>query len=115
VPTRITIERTGAVLADRARWARTGKERRRGLIGSPPLEPGEGLIIDHSPQVHTFRIKYPIDVVFCTKSWRVRHVVHAMASGRLSRVVVGARYAIEMPAGAAHEVSSGDRLIVEDV
>lgn len=59
-------------------------------------------------------MRWPIDVVFCTKSWRVRHVVHSMAPARLSRVVLGARYAIELPAGAADDVRTGDRLSVEE-
>jgi uncharacterized membrane protein (UPF0127 family) len=115
VATRITIDTTGRVLADRARWARTGKERRKGLIGSPPLEPGEGLIIDRSPQVHTFRMSWPIDVVFCTKSWNVKHIVRSMVPGRLSRIVLGARYAIELPAGTTgDDLEVGDRLTVQD-
>jgi uncharacterized protein len=115
VTARITMDRTGRVLADRARWARTGMERRKGLIGSPTLEPGEGLIVDRSPQVHTFGMSWPIDVVFCTKSWTVKHIVRSMVPGRLSRVVLGARYAIELPAGAAgDDLQVGDRLEVEE-
>ncbi len=84
-------------------------------MGAPPPEPGEGLIIDYSPQVHTVRMACPIDVVFCTKSWRVRHVIHSMAPWRLSRVVLGARYAIELPAGAADDVRTGDRLVLSQL
>lgn len=103
------------MLADRARWARTGKERRKGLIGAPPLESGEGLIVDRSPQVHTFGMSWSIDVVFCTKSWTVKHIVRSMVPGRLSRVVLGARYAVELPEGAAgDDLQVGDPLTVEE-
>jgi uncharacterized protein len=113
VSTRIAIQRTGRALADRARWARTGRERRKGLLGSPPLQPGDGLIIDRSPQIHTFRMSWPIDVVFCTSSWEIRHMVRSMVPGRLSRFVLGARYAIELPEGTLGEdVRIGDRLMV---
>jgi uncharacterized membrane protein (UPF0127 family) len=60
-------------------------------------------------------MSWPIDVVFCTKSWAVKHIVRSMVPGRLSRVVLGARYAIELPAGAAgDDLRIGDRLTVEE-
>jgi uncharacterized membrane protein (UPF0127 family) len=113
VTSRITVAGTGHVLANEAQWARTMTERRRGLIGSPPLEPGQALIIIGGWQVHTFRMDFPIDVVFCNKKWIVKHVVSEMVPNRVSRVVVGARYAIELPAGSVPEnLERGTRLIV---
>lgn len=102
---------TGEVLATRVRWARTFRERMRGLIGSE-IGPDEALII-RAAQVHTFFMSYSIDVVFCDGSWRVVHVVHGMRPDRVSRWARGARYAIEMRAGIAGRVAAGDRLAVE--
>jgi uncharacterized membrane protein (UPF0127 family) len=96
-----------------ARWARSRKQKRAGLIGSPPLEPGEGLIIPGAFQVHTFGMTFPIDVVFCSKAWTVKHVVHRMAPERMSRLVWRARYAVELPAGSVPAgVVKGTRLTV---
>lgn len=97
--TRITEQESAFVLANDARWARSLKERRQGLIGSPPLKPGQALIIDATFQVHTFQMDFPIDVVFCDKNWVVRHMVRSMVPRRVSRLVPSARYAIELPAG----------------
>jgi uncharacterized membrane protein (UPF0127 family) len=113
VTSRITVACSGHVLANEAQWARTMTERRRGLIGSPPLKAGQALIIIGGWQVHTFRMDFPIDVVFCNKKWIVKHVVNEMAPSRVSRVVIGARYAIELPAGSVPEtLGRGTRLIV---
>jgi len=110
------VSGSGHVLADRARWAVNGPERRKGLIGSAPLEPGEGLILDRAYQVHTFRMSWPIDVLFCSRDWEVRHIIRSMVPGRMSKFVLGGRYAIELPAGSLPpEVNRGDRLVVEDV
>lgn len=98
-------------LATRVRWARSFRERMRGLIGSD-LAPDEALVISTS-QVHTFFMSFPIDVVFCDGSWRVVHVVHGMRPNRVSRWVPGARYVVEMRAGVADGVTAGDRLAVE--
>jgi uncharacterized protein len=112
---RIVIERSGEVLASRLRRARTGKERRKGLLGGPRLEPGEALVIDHAFQVHTFGMDYPIDIVFCNKDWVVKHIVRSMRPGRLSRFVLSGRYAVELPSGAvADRVARGDRLLITE-
>lgn len=125
VANRISVGSSGRILADDIRWARTAKERTRGLLGQPPLRSGQALVISsperslnpfsRMPSVHTFGMSYPIDVVFCGGDWLVRHVVHAMAPRRMTRVVFGARHVIEFPAGAIGEdVTSGTLLEVYD-
>ena len=93
------IEVAGRVLADRVRWARSWRERSDGLLRSEPLRDGEALVIEPARQVHTIGMTYPIDVVFCDRKSRVRHVVRRLAPQRITRVVFGARFAIELPAG----------------
>jgi uncharacterized membrane protein (UPF0127 family) len=108
---RIVVELSGRIIADEVIWAHSFRERSRGLIGRAPLRPGEALVLEPGSQVHTWRMTYPIDVVFCDKTWVVRHVVRAMAPRRMSRLVFGSRYVIELPAGAASEdVRRGTRL-----
>ena len=93
-----------------ARWARTRRERRRGLIGSPPLSHGSGFVIEYARQVHTFGMKYSIDVVFCDGEWKVRHIVRDLRPSRVTRLVFRARFVIELPSGAAAGLKVGDRL-----
>lgn len=90
-------------------WASSFRERRRGLLALPPLAEGEALVIPGAFQVHTIGMNYPIDVVFCSSSWIVKHVSRALAPGRITRPVF-ARFAIELVAGGAESVARGDRL-----
>jgi uncharacterized membrane protein (UPF0127 family) len=108
---RILFESDGETLAEEAEWARSFVRRLRGLIGHPKLRPGQALIIEPGPQVHTFGMRYPIDVVFCTRSWRVVGVAH-LQPWRVSRFVRDARYAIELPAGSASSRLEGGTLRV---
>jgi len=111
----IVVEPSGTIIAHELRWARTFAERSRGLIGSPPLEKGQALVIEPATQVHTFRMAYPIDVVFVGRDWTVRHVVRSMARRRLSKFVLRSRYVIEMTAGSLPlEVGPGAQLRVVD-
>lgn len=79
------------------------------------LERGTALILRPAKQVHTFGMRYPIDVVFLGGGGRVLRVVREMQPKRLTRVVLRARAVVELPAGEAAGVAVGDRLIVERV
>ena len=112
VSQRIIVLSTGRVLAHQVRWARKVLERARGLLGRPPLAPGEALVIDNSAQVHTVGMRYSIDVVFCASDWAVLHVVRSMRPMRITRWVRQCRYVIELPAGAAGgDVRAGERVV----
>jgi uncharacterized protein len=86
-------------MADDARLARTSGERRRGLIGRERLWPGGALIIPRCRQVHTFGMRFPIDVVFIDRSGSVVRVCRELSPRRLSPFVPRARRAIELEAG----------------
>lgn len=103
VPLTLTDTSTGRVLADDVRRARTFKERTKGLIGRAPLQRGQALLLEKAPQIHTFGVAYPLDVVFCDKALRVKHVTREIRPRRLGRWVFGAYYAIEFPAGSVDE------------
>lgn len=62
---------------------------------------GEALVISGSAhQVHTFGVRFPIDVAFCDADWRIAHVVRCMRPRRVTRWVPRARYVIEMRCGS---------------
>ena len=110
---RLVHDATGRVLADRITWARTRRERARGLIARPALQAGEALIIERAKQVHTFGVASPIDVVFCDASWKVLLIVSPLPRYRVTRWVRAARFVIELPPGAAESLRAGDRLVVD--
>lgn len=105
--------RDGEVLAS-AEVATTRAARRRGLLGRPAVD--GVLVLERCRQVHTFGMKYPIDVVFCDRQNRVLRVV-TLKPGRVSRPVLRARRVVEAQGGAAARwgVVVGDVLeLVED-
>ncbi len=94
------------VLAEKAAVAETPGSRRRGLLRTDSLPDGGGLLIVPCRNVHTFGMRYPIDVVFVDESWTVRRIVHGMKPGRLSPLVLDSRAALELPAGKAAETGT---------
>jgi len=85
--------------------------RMRGLLGRSELPAGHGMLINPAPSVMTYFMRFPIDVVFLDRDWRVVKVVHRLGPWR----VAGARRAVaalELPAGTAEacRLQVGDAL-----
>src|SRR5262249_19112459 len=51
-------------LGRKVRWASSLTERAIGLLLTPGLAPGEGMYLAPCKSVHTFFMRYPIDVLF---------------------------------------------------
>src|SRR5262252_10937367 len=105
----------GAVVCERCEIPESSFGRARGLLGRDGLEPGTGMLIDRAGSVHMFFMRFPIDVVFLDRDWRVVGVRHNLRPWRMA----GARHAVaalELPAGTAAEagIEEGDVLALED-
>lgn len=88
-----------AVLADRARMADAFWSRLVGLLNRDSLEKGEALILRPANSIHTFFMRFSIDVLFLDKKGKVVGVIHVIKPFRFSPVYFGAYLAIELPAG----------------
>jgi uncharacterized membrane protein (UPF0127 family) len=107
----LRVAGTTALLADRAALAADSASRRRGLLGRDGLAPGEALVIAPSQGIHTFGMRFPIDVVFADR----RGAVVAIAAGvppRRIRLAWRAFAVVELGAGTcqATGLRLGDRL-----
>jgi uncharacterized protein len=94
--------------------ADTSSKRRTGLLKHRGLEPDHGLWIVPCESVHTFFMKFPIDLVYLDKQHRVRKVRHAVPAWRMS-ACLSAHSVIELPAGTLAEsgTQAGDELKIE--
>jgi uncharacterized membrane protein (UPF0127 family) len=101
----------GTLLADFLEVAATGRARNKGLLGRNSLSPGEGLWIVPCESVHTFFMKFPIDLVYLDRACRVRKLRSAVAPWRLS-ACLSAHSILELPAGTirATHTERGDLL-----
>ncbi len=104
------------VLATAAEVADTSAKRRTGLLKHSRLDPGDGLWIMPCESVHTFFMKFAIDLVYLDRNKKVRKVRHAVPPWRLSACLT-AHSILELPAGTAKETETqrGDQLAIETV
>lgn len=96
----------------RARLAGGYLERLRGLLGCPPLECGEGLLLRPCSSVHTWFMGYPLDLVFLDGDGHVLRTVVSLPPFRFALGPKGTRSILELPAGAveASGIQPGDTL-----
>ncbi len=104
----------GVLLADRADVADTSRKRRTGLLKHDRLPDGEGLWIAPCEGVHTFGMKFAIDVLFLSSKKTVLKIRPAMPPRRIS-LCLRAHSVLELPAGAAARTGTqpGDQLAFE--
>ncbi len=93
-----------AVVAERVECARTFWPRLVGLIGRRSLPAGAGMFFDRCGAIHTFGLRFPIDVLFLDQHHRVLHVIHALPPCRVGGPVRGAASVLELPAGTLSRV-----------
>jgi uncharacterized membrane protein (UPF0127 family) len=86
--------------------------RIKGLLGRKSLGPDEGLWLEPAASIHTFFMRFPIDVVFLDSDRRVLKIVPVLSPWRAT-ASWGARAALELGSGEAArlKLKPGDLLV----
>jgi uncharacterized membrane protein (UPF0127 family) len=105
--------RSGHRLAHSLTGAFDSASRRTGLLGRDGLDQGHALIIAPTSAIHTFFMRFAIDVAFVRRDGRVVGIRHAMKPWRVA-AALGAHAVIELPAGTLADSGTvrGDNLII---
>ena len=111
---RLTIARTGFPLVERLEIAGYSRARKKGLIGRDSLPRGHALVIAPSQGVHTFGMRFPIDIVAIDRQGRVVKIRPNVGRNRI--VFAWSAFAmLELNAGSVDHalLVVGDRLRTE--
>ncbi len=100
-------------LGDRVERADRFLPRLQGLLGRQGLGEGEGLILEDCASVHTWFMRFPIDLCFLGAGHEVLRTLENLGPWRMASAL-GARAVLELPAGRIRdcEIREGDRLEV---
>ncbi len=107
--------RTNQVLADQVQVATSFYQRTKGLLGRTGIEKGEGLYITQCRSIHTFFMRFSIDILFLDSERKVTKVISEL---KPFRVAFGARRTIgvlELPEGTVdkNRCEIGDLISLE--
>ena len=111
---RVVDAETGSLVAT-AELADTPLSRTIGLLGRESLDPGAALVLDPCDTIHTWFMRFPIDVIFASRDGEVIRAFDEVRPFRLARGTRRARITIELPSGSRRRanIRVGSRLRFE--
>lgn len=106
----------GAIIADCADVASSSAERRTGLLKHQGLSAGQGLWIVPCEAVHSFGMKFSIDLIYLDRRKRVKKTRSEMRPNRISLCLL-ADSVLELPVGTLAQTGTqaGDQLELQFV
>jgi uncharacterized membrane protein (UPF0127 family) len=109
----LCIEGRDLPLATALETAFDSASRKKGLLGRQGLADDAALVIAPCSAVHTFAMRFPIDLIFASRDGRVVKLRHALKASRVAGAL-RAFAVVEMAAGAIERagITVGDRLFV---
>ncbi len=101
----------GSSLGDAIETADSSGDRMKGLLSRQGLEPGTGMWIVPCEGIHTFFMKFAIDVIYIDRKKKVRKTLRGLGPWKVS-FCLSAHSVLELPAGAveASGTQRGDQL-----
>jgi uncharacterized protein len=90
----------GSCVASEVYEARSFLERLKGLLGKSGLKEGEGMLLEPAYQIHTWFMKFAIDVLFLDRDRKIIHLIKDLKPYRVSGLYKSSRSVLELPSGA---------------
>lgn len=89
--------------------ADTMLRKMKGLMFAEGMDGYDGLLFTRAPSIHTFFMKFPIDVLFLNKNKKIIKIIRNLKPWRLTRTYFTAYQTLELMGGALDErVKEGD-------
>jgi len=108
---RVRNQTRGTSIGDAIDTAESSAQRRTGLLKHDKLDEGAGLWIIPCEAVHTFFMKFAIDLIYLDRKHKVRGIVRALPPWRFS-ICLPAHSVLELPPGTIDRTKTqkGDEL-----
>lgn len=97
------------------RVARGFFSRAKGLLGYDWLPPDEGLLLPQTTWVHTWGMRFPIDILILNSQGFIKKIVDHLPPGKITGALVFGGKTLEMAAGRRRELGLeiGDQVYVD--
>ncbi|MEH7073674.1 DUF192 domain-containing protein [Neobacillus drentensis] len=96
----------GAELVNNLSTANTFLKRLKGLMFSNSLPAGHGLLIQPCQSIHTFFMKYSIDVLYISKDLEVVGLDETLMPAKVGKLQKRAYSVLELPAGTIRQTET---------
>lgn len=78
-------------------------ERLMGLMFRKDMESDKGMLIKNCNSIHTFFMRFNIDVLFLDKNYKIVKIINQMRPWRMSRIYFSASHVLELKGGVLSE------------
>lgn len=113
---KLKIKETEIVIASDVSEAKSMKERMLGLMFSADIPRGDALWIKPCNSIHTFFMRYPIDVLFLDRNLAVVKIYEGLVPWRITPIHFKSSSVVEMRGGSLNGlVKVGEHIEVSDV
>jgi len=103
------------VLAQNVACANTFLKRLRGLLFKKSIDKNYGLLIKPCKQIHTFGMKFNIDVLFLSKEYEVLGILRDYKPNQVSKYIKDSEYVLELANGVISDnIRKGDKLKIQN-
>lgn len=107
------VKKNELIIVDEAKIANGFFDRLIGLMFKKEMKGFNALLIEPCNSIHTFFMRYDIDVVFLSKNNEVIKIIRNMKPWRMSWMYFRATKVLELKGGALpKEVEKGDKLVI---
>ena len=96
---RLINQTKNTILAEDVLIANTFFKRIKGLLGEKVFLSNQAIILDPCNSVHTFFMRFAIDILFVDKNYRVVKTLPKFTPNRISCIYWHASRVIELPVG----------------
>lgn len=93
--------------------ADTFLSRLKGLMFQKQMEASAGLLIQRCSSIHTFFMRFPIDVIYLDKEYRILYT-ETVLPWRIGKIVRHTRHILELPWGSREYYVLGCQLQLTD-
>ena len=111
------IKKSEKIILTKVKLADSFWKRAIGLLGHKILLDGEGLLFRKSMQMHTFFMRFAIDIIFLDKDFKIIKIYHSLKPFKFTgfHFAIHNGFVLEAKAGFSLEnnLAVGDFLILE--
>lgn len=112
----VVHKKTNQTIASKMSYANTVFSRMKGLMFMDEMKGMDALLIDPCNSIHNCFVRFPLDVLFLDKNYRIVKIIRHFKPWRFSWIYFRAKMVIEMPSGKlSRDIEVGDEVEVSGV
>ena len=109
----IKITKNEFLIGDKIGYANNPISRFFGLLNKKTIVDGEGVFLTPCNSIHMFFMKFPLDVVFLDRKYKVVKIMEDLKPWKISPVVFKAQSVLELPVGSIKKYQIAENDVLE--